>query len=183
MTRTIHSGNAGVRGSHINAGPMGEPELAIAAPRVVVRYWCASKHETVVPFAATARVPLRWECSCGQPAGQDRDDPPEPDQFRALRFPTEQKSHIEYVRQRRTQVDGDALLAEALDLLHERRRRDQAPINGVTPQAGDDEIGVTRQVEVSQIGQLAVAPAIHADIAGSIAMGTVPAIPSPPSSA
>jgi hypothetical protein len=36
---------------------------------------------------------------------------------------------------------------------------------------------------VSQPGQLAVLPAIHANIAGPVAMGTMPPLPSPPSSA
>jgi RNA polymerase-binding protein len=82
-----------------------------------------------VTFAATASIPEFWTCRCGQPAGLDKGNPPEPEQFASLRFPAEQKSHQAYVRERRSQADGEALIEWALDRLHarrERQRRDQA---------------------------------------------------------
>jgi hypothetical protein len=81
-----------------------------------------------VTFSATASIPEFWTCRCGQPAGLDKGNPPEPEQFASLRFPAEQKSHLAYVRQRRSQADGEVLIEWALDRLHaqrERRRRDQ----------------------------------------------------------
>jgi RNA polymerase-binding protein len=84
-----------------------------------------------VTFAATAPIPEFWTCRCGQPAGLDKGNPPEPEQFASLRFPAGQKSHLAYVRQRRSQADGEALIEWALARLHarrehQRRHRDQA---------------------------------------------------------
>jgi hypothetical protein len=50
-----------------------------------------------------------WECSgCGLPAGQDRDNPPE----RVAVVPF--KTHLDYVRERRSDAEAEILLAEAL---------------------------------------------------------------------
>jgi RNA polymerase-binding protein len=78
-----------------------------------------------VTFAATASIPEFWTCRCGQPAGLDKGNPPAPEQFASLRFPAEQKSHLAYVRQRRSQADGEALIEWAIERLHERRRKHQ----------------------------------------------------------
>jgi hypothetical protein len=75
-----------------------------------VLYHCANKHQTVVPFIWTATPPQRWECRvCSQPAGTDQLDPPP----RVARY-TGEKTHLGRVHDRRTQAEGDRLMAESL---------------------------------------------------------------------
>ncbi|GAA5013263.1 RNA polymerase-binding protein RbpA [Kitasatospora paranensis] len=88
---------------------MGEAERGESAPRTRISFWCANKHETRPSFAAEAAVPETWDCPrCGFPAGQDELNPPAP----ARNEPY--KTHLAYVRERRTDADGEAILAEAL---------------------------------------------------------------------
>lgn len=110
-------GGSAIRGSKIGSGPMGESERGEMAPRLVVSFWCAQGHETMPSFAAEAVIPDAWECQrCGYPAGPDRHNPPAPPRNEPY------KTHLAYVRERRSDADGEALLAEALDAL--RRDRD-----------------------------------------------------------
>ncbi|HEX6500790.1 MAG TPA: RNA polymerase-binding protein RbpA [Micromonosporaceae bacterium] len=109
------SGNA-IRGARVGSGPMRPTERAEPAPRRVVRYWCANGHVSEPAFAAEATVPATWECvRCGLPAGQDPDDPP----GRPRTEPY--KSHLAYVKERRSDADGEAILAEALARLRQSR--------------------------------------------------------------
>ncbi|MBD0675437.1 RNA polymerase-binding protein RbpA [Kitasatospora sp. NPDC036755] len=102
------SGNA-IRGSRVGAGPMGEAERGESAPRNRISFWCANKHETRPSFAAEAAIPETWDCPrCGFPAGQDQHNPPAPSRNEPY------KTHLAYVRERRTDADGEAILAEAL---------------------------------------------------------------------
>jgi len=100
-----------MKGTRIGAGPAGDPYgRGFTVARVVVRYQCANKHQTLVPFVWTATPPRQWECRvCWQPAGTDPLDPPPP----VARYRGE-KSHLERVRERRTQAEGDRLIAESL---------------------------------------------------------------------
>ncbi|NJP67664.1 RNA polymerase-binding protein RbpA [Streptomyces spiramenti] len=101
-------GNA-IRGSRVGAGPMGEAERGDSAPRLRISFWCANGHETRPSFASDAEVPPHWDCPrCGFPAGTDRDDPPAPPRTEPY------KTHLAYVRERRSEADGEAILAEAL---------------------------------------------------------------------
>ena len=111
------AGSNNIRGSRVGAGPMGEAERGETAPRRLVTYWCANGHETRPSFAVERDdVPEVWDCPrCGLPAGQDRDDPPEP--VRSEPY----KTHLAYVKERRTDADGEALLGEALSALRSRR--------------------------------------------------------------
>jgi RNA polymerase-binding protein len=101
--------NSAIRGSRIGAGPAGETARGGAAARVTVSFWCEAGHLTRPCFADTADVPAVWECSgCGSPAGRDRDNPPE-------RVPVAPfKTHLDYLRERRSDADAEILLAEAL---------------------------------------------------------------------
>ncbi|MFE0458954.1 RNA polymerase-binding protein RbpA [Kitasatospora sp. NPDC058965] len=102
------SGNA-IRGSRVGAGPMGEAERGESAPRTRISFWCANKHETRPSFAAEAVIPDTWDCPrCGFPAGQDEHNPPAPSRNEPY------KTHLAYVRERRSDADGEAILAEAL---------------------------------------------------------------------
>lgn len=109
------SGSA-IRGSRVGAGPMGEAERGDSAPRVSVSFWCANMHETQPSFASDAAVPETWDCPrCGFPAGQDRENPP------AAPRTEPYKTHLAYVKERRNDNDGEAILAEALAKLREGR--------------------------------------------------------------
>ena len=104
------SGNA-IRGSRVGAGPMGEAERGDSAPRLQISYWCANGHETRPSFSeeAGAQPPEFWDCPrCGWPAGRDRNAPPAPPRTEPY------KTHLAYVRERRSDKDGEAILAEAL---------------------------------------------------------------------
>lgn len=89
---------------------MGEEERGEAAPRVRVSFWCVNRHETRPSFACDAAVPETWECPrCGFPAGQDEQNPPAPSRVEPY------KTHLAYVKERRSDSDGEAILAEALN--------------------------------------------------------------------
>ena len=105
-------GNA-IRGSRVGAGPMGESERrGEVAPRRRVSFWCANGHESRPSFAADAQIPDEWECPrCGYPTNRDKDNPPAPPKVEPY------KTHLAYVRERRDDRDGEALLNEALEAL------------------------------------------------------------------
>ena len=110
-------GNNAIRGSRVGSGPMGESERGESAPRVTVSYWCANGHETRPSFAVDGEleIPEQWDCpSCGLPAGQDRDAPPSAPKVEPY------KTHLAYVKERRSDGDGAALLDEALKALRSR---------------------------------------------------------------
>ncbi|MDO8144946.1 MULTISPECIES: RNA polymerase-binding protein RbpA [Isoptericola] len=107
-----------IRGSRVGAGPMGEQERGVPAPRNQVSYWCLNGHETRPSFAALEDIepPEQWDCPrCGFPAGQDPANPPAP--LRNEPY----KTHLAYVKERRSDEDGAALLEEALETLRARR--------------------------------------------------------------
>ena len=88
---------------------MGEAERGESAPRVWVSFWCANKHETRPSFVTDAAIPETWECPrCGNPAGQNEESPPAPPRVEPY------KTHLAYVKERRSDSDGEAILAEAL---------------------------------------------------------------------
>ena len=108
-------GNA-IRGSRVGAGPMGETERGETAPRKRVSFWCANRHESRPSFAADAEIPELWDCPrCGYQANRDRDNPPPPPRNEPY------KTHLAYVRERRDDRDGEALLNEALEELRARK--------------------------------------------------------------
>jgi hypothetical protein len=93
---------------------MGEAERGDAAPRFWISYYCANGHETRPSFAedSTVTAPEFWDCPrCGLPAGQDAEAPPAPPRTEPY------KTHLAYVRERRSHEDGELILAEALDKL------------------------------------------------------------------
>ncbi|ACZ30582.1 hypothetical protein Xcel_1552 [Xylanimonas cellulosilytica DSM 15894] len=98
---------------------MGESERGgDIAPRARISYWCANGHETQPVFAVIADFlpPERWECpKCGFPAGLDPTAPPSP--LRNEPY----KTHLAYVKERRSDEEGAALLDEALAVLRRRR--------------------------------------------------------------
>lgn len=108
------AGNA-IRGSRVGAGPMGEAERGEAAPRQTVTYFCSHDHRSVVTFAIEAAVPDSWDCpKCGLPASLDSENPPPAPKIEPY------KTHLAYVKERRSDSDGAALLAEALEAMRSR---------------------------------------------------------------
>ena len=109
-------GNA-IRGSRVGAGPMGEAERGEVSPRVHVSFWCSHGHETRPSFSTESdlEIPETWDCPrCGFPAGQDKDNPPAPVKVEPY------KTHLAYVKERRSDQDGEAILDEALGSLRGR---------------------------------------------------------------
>ena len=109
-------GNA-IRGSRVGAGPMGDDERGEVVPRVVVSYWCANGHETCPSFAQEQglSLPKIWGCPrCGFPAGRDETDPPAPSKTEPY------KTHLAYVKERRSDEESTVILDEALNTLRQR---------------------------------------------------------------
>ena len=112
------AGGSAIRGSRVGAGPMGEAERGDAAPRVNVTYYCANGHTVRPSFAeeSGSEVPEQWDCPrCGFPAGRDPKNPPAPHKVEPY------KTHLAYVKERRSDADGAAILDEALTRLRERK--------------------------------------------------------------
>lgn len=96
---------------------MGEAERGESAPRLYVSYWCVNGHETRPSFAQepSLAIPDQWDCPrCGFPAGQDETAPPAPLKVEPY------KTHLAYVKERRNDTDGQAILDEALERLRDR---------------------------------------------------------------
>lgn len=106
------AGGQAIRGSRIGAGPMGEAERGEAAPRITVSFWCANGHESTPSFLRGANVPEFWDCPrCGCPAGRNQEAPPAPPRIEPY------KTHLAYVKERRSDSDAEAILNEALEEL------------------------------------------------------------------
>jgi RNA polymerase binding protein RbpA len=109
-------GGSAIRGSRVGAGPMGEAERGDSAPRLYVSYFCSNRHETRPAFAADAVVPETWDCPrCGLPANLDSENPPPPPKIQPY------KTHLAYVKERRSDAEAAAILTEALEGLRARR--------------------------------------------------------------
>jgi len=109
-------GGSAIRGSRVGAGPMGEAERGETAPRVTVVYHCANGHQTARYFSVEVVPPERWDCPrCGWPAGPDSENPPSPPRTEPY------KTHLAYVKERRTDKDGSAILDEALEAMRAKR--------------------------------------------------------------
>jgi len=94
---------------------MGEAERGDSAPRHRVTFYCANGHETRPSFATEAAVPAEWDCPrCGLPAGRDRENPPAAPKIEPY------KTHLAYVKERRSDEDGEAILNEALAKLRDK---------------------------------------------------------------
>jgi hypothetical protein len=112
------AGGSAIRGSRVGAGPMGEAERGESAPRIQVAYFCANDHVVKPSFATSdvEEIPDEWDCPrCGLPAGRNPYEPPGPMKSEPY------KTHLAYVKERRTAEEGEAILEEALTALRARR--------------------------------------------------------------
>lgn len=98
---------------------MGEQDRGYHADRVAVSYWDALGNETVRYFAAilpAEEIPEVIDSpNSGLPAGRDKDNPPQ------LAKMEPYKTHLAYVKERRSDTEAEQLLEEALDQLRSRR--------------------------------------------------------------
>lgn len=112
-------GNNAIRGSRVGSGPMGEQDRGITAERIAVSYWDALGNETVRYFAAGVpdeEIPAEIDSPhSGLPAGRDKDNPPQLAKLEPY------KTHLAYVKERRTEAEAAQLLEDALQALRERR--------------------------------------------------------------
>jgi len=115
----VATGGSAIRGSRVGSGPMGEQDRGYHAERVAVSYWDAMGNETVRYFAANVpaeEIPETIDSpSTGLPAGRDKANPPQS----AKNEPY--KTHLAYVKERRTDEEAAQLLEEALQQLRARR--------------------------------------------------------------
>ena len=115
------NGGSAIRGSRVGAGPMGEQYRGFKSERVQRSYYCINGHVQEPMFAAhidPAEIPDMIDCpNCGMPAGQDKKNPPEIAKHEPY------KTHLAYVKERRTSDEAKALLDEALASIRERRAK------------------------------------------------------------
>ncbi|KNH18644.1 electron transporter [Arthrobacter sp. ZBG10] len=87
-------------------------------PRMRVSYWCVSGHETQPVFLRLPedQIPAVWDCRrCGATASRDG-------QAAAMADAADDgyKTHLEYVKERRSGQDAEDVLAGALEKLRAR---------------------------------------------------------------
>ncbi len=120
------SGSNAIRGARVGSGPMGEMDHGVRAERIAVSYFDILGNETVRYFAADVdpeEIPDQIDSPhSGLPAGRDQQNPPE------LLKNEPYKTHLAYVKERRTPEEAEELLEQALLKLRARR-------GGVAPQA------------------------------------------------
>jgi hypothetical protein len=100
---------------------MGEQYRGFKSERVERHYFCINGHTQSPQFAAhvdPAEIPDMIDCpNCGLPAGQDKKNPPE------ILKHEPYKTHLAYVKERRTSDEAKALLDEALSSIKDRRAK------------------------------------------------------------
>ena len=117
------SGSNAIRGARVGSGPMGEKDHGVRADRIAISYWDVLGNETVRYFAADVsedEIPEQIDSPhSGLPAGRDRGNPPE------LLKNEPYKTHLAYVKERRTPEEAEELLEQALQKLRARRGQTQ----------------------------------------------------------
>ncbi len=107
-------GNA-IRGTRVGSGPMGEQDHGNHAERTAVSYWDAEGNETVRYYAADVpgdQIPdIIDSPTTGLPAGRDKNNPPHVAKAEPY------KTHLAYVKERRTEAEAQEILADALERL------------------------------------------------------------------
>ena len=105
----------------MGSGPMGEQDRGYQVERITRNFYCSNGHESSPRFAASVNpedLPNEIDCPhCGLPAGQDKANPP------AVAKLEPYKTHLAYVKERRSEEEAEQILAEALQAVRERRER------------------------------------------------------------
>jgi hypothetical protein len=100
---------------------MGEQDRGHKVERIVRDFFCSNNHHSSQYFAATVNpedVPSEIDCPhCGLPAGMDKANPPQVAKIEPY------KTHLAYVKERRTDEEAAEILDEALQAIRERRER------------------------------------------------------------
>jgi len=89
-----------------------------ALPRIRVSYLCAKGHETALVFLKLPedQIPLIWDCRhCGTAASREGQEAAAADAM-----DDGYKTHLEYVKERRSGQDAEDVLAGALEKLRAR---------------------------------------------------------------
>src|SRR5260370_25270177 len=111
-----------LRGSRLGATSYENDRNTGLAPRQDVAFDCPNGHHFSVPFAAEAELRATWECRvCGSIDIAATGESPSPKKAKPPR------SHWDMLMERRTVEDLEAVLAERLEVIRERRvtgRRD-----------------------------------------------------------
>ncbi|MEY4457753.1 MAG: hypothetical protein RIS25_346 [Actinomycetota bacterium] len=111
-------GNA-IRGTRVGSGPMGEKDHGMHADRIEVLYWDAMGNETVRYYAADVpeeEIPEIIDSpTTGLPAGRDKSNPPQVAKTEPY------KTHLAYVKERRTDEEAVQILDDAIARLREKR--------------------------------------------------------------
>ena len=105
-----------LRGTRLGATSYENDRNTDLAPRQDVAFDCPRGHRFTVPFSAEAEIPVNWECRiCGDIAVTATGDTPTPKKAKPPR------SHWDMLLERRTKEDLEAVLAERLEVIRERR--------------------------------------------------------------
>src|SRR5262249_28706123 len=105
-----------LRGTRLGATSYENDRNTDLAPRQDVAFDCPNGHHFSVPFAAEAELPPTWECRvCGATATAASGQLPSPKKVKPPR------SHWDMLMERRTVEDLEAVLAERLEVIRERR--------------------------------------------------------------
>src|SRR5579859_4452619 len=105
-----------LRGTRLGATSYENDRNTDLAPRQDVAFDCPNGHHFSVPFAAEAELPGTWECRvCGSIAIAATGESPSPKKAKPPR------SHWDMLMERRTVEDLEAVLAERLEIIRERR--------------------------------------------------------------
>jgi len=98
---------------------MGEQDRGYHADRIQVSYWDELGNETVRYFAANLpeeEIPVTIDSpQSGLPAGRDKENPPLVSKLEPY------KTHLAYVKERRTEEEAASLLDDAIQQLRARR--------------------------------------------------------------
>jgi len=115
------SGSPSIRGARVGAGPMGEQDRGHQVEKIALSFYCSNGHVTNPLFAATVNeedIPTEIDCPhCGLPSGTDKANPPMVAKIEPY------KTHLAYVKERRTDDEAEQILAEALDSIRNKRQR------------------------------------------------------------
>ena len=117
-----------LRGTRLGATSYENDRNTDLAPRQDFAFDCPNGHHFTVPFAAEAELPATWECRvCGSIAFAAAGDSPSPKKAKPPR------SHWDMLMERRTVEDLEAVLAERLAVIRERRLTGQALLTEQSP--------------------------------------------------